>query len=343
MLRNSIAASLLGVLAPVASGTARADDAGGILRPGRLRKGDTVGLIAPASSVAEDEGIRYAGDVVRSLGFKLKEGEHLYERQQYLAGSDADRAADVNAMFADSDVDAIFCLGGGYGTPRILPYLDYDRIAANPKVFLGFSDITGILNAMHTKTGLVTFHGRSASNYSDYTLAEFRKVLVNPSKRTRIGAPPVFEGREGKVERENRITKISGGAATGRLVGGNLSLIAALMGTPYEPDTRGRILFLEDVHEAPYRIDRMLTNMWLAGKFDDVAGIALGKFTDADYDNNTFSLEEVFRMRFESLGVPVVRGLMIGHIKDQTYVPLGVNAKLDADAGTLELLEPAVV
>lgn len=215
-------------------------------------------------------------------------------------------------------------------------------IKANPKVFLGFSDITGILNAMHMKTGLVTIHGRSASNYSDYTLAEFRKVLVNPSQHTRIGEPPAFDGREGKVERDNRITTIAGGSATGRLIGGNLSLIAALMGTPFEPDTRGRILFLEDVHEAPYRIDRMLTNMWLAGKFEHVAGIALGKFTDADYDGNTFSLEEVFRMRFESLGVPVVRGLMIGHIRDQTYVPLGINARLDGDKGTLELLEAAV-
>jgi len=314
-----------------------------IRKPRRLSAGDTVGLIAPASNVSEDETIRFAGDVVRSLGFSVKEGEHLYHRNQYLAGTDRDRAEDVNSMFGDDEVDAIFCIRGGYGTPRILPYLDFDLIASNPKVFLGFSDNTAILSAMHVKSGLVGFHGINAGqNFSDYTLAEFKKVLVNPSSNSSIGQPPAIESREGSVERSNRITRINGGTATGHLIGGNLSLVATLIGTPYAPDFRGSILFLEDTDEAPYRIDRMLTQLWLAGKLQQVAGIVFGKFTKADDDGNTFSIEEVIRMRCEPLGVPVIRGLMIGHVKDQTVVPIGLQAKLDADAGTLQLLEAAV-
>jgi len=225
-----------------------------------------------------------------------------------------------------------------------LPYLDYDLIAKNPKVFLGSSDITAILIAMHVQTGLVGFHGANASqNLSEYTLAEFKKILVNPATNSYIGQPPTVEKRKGFVERKNRITRFTGGIATGRLIGGNLSLIATLIGTPYEPDFRDCILFLEDVNEAPYRIDRMLTQLWLAGKLQQVAGIAFGTFTKTDDDSgNTFSIEEVIRMRCESLGVPVIRGLMIGHVQDKTVVPIGIEAELDADAGALRLLEPAV-
>lgn len=314
-----------------------------VLKPRRLTPGDTVGLITPASNASEDENIRFAGDLIRSLGFKLKEGEHLYERNLYLAGTDQERAEDVNSMFGDDDVDAIFCLRGGYGTPRILPYLDYKLIARNPKVFLGASDITGILSAMQVQSGLVGFHGSNAGyNFSEYTLSEFKKVLVNPTATTLIGSPPPFPAREGYIDRTNRITRFRGGKAKGHLIGGNLSLISPLIGTPYEPDFENAILFLEDVSEAPYRVDRMLTHLWLAGKLQQVAGIAFGKFTKANDDGNTFSMEEVIRMRCEPLGVPVIRGLMIGHIQDQTVVPIGLQAELDADAGTLRLLEAAV-
>ena len=343
ILKSSIAATLTGVasLAPLSSSYAASRRK--VLKPARLSPGNTVGLITPASNSMEDESIRFAGDLIRSLGFKVKEGKHLYRRNLYLAGSDLERAEDVNTMFGDDDVDAIFCLRGGYGTPRILPYLDYKLIAKNPKVFLGASDITAILSAMQVKSGLVGFHGSNAGhNFSEYTLAEYKKVLVNPSATTFIGNPPAIQAQEGFVERSNRITRFSGGTATGHLIGGNLTLIATLVGTPYEPDFRGAILFLEDTGEAPYRIDRMLTQLWLAGKLQEVAGIAFGKFTKTSDDGNTYSVEEVIRMRCESLGVPVIGGLMIGHVQDQTTVPVGVQAKLDADAGTLQLLEAAV-
>ena len=322
---------------------ASAAPSGAILKPKRLAPGNTIGLIAPASSSLEDEGIRFSIDLIRSLGFKVKQGAHVFDREQYLAGDDRARADDVNRMFADDSVDAIFCLRGGYGTSRILPYLDYDLIGKNPKVLLGMSDITGILSAIHVKTGVVGFHGPNASgNFSDYALSEFKKVLVDPTPTTEIGTAPPFDEREGRIEYRNRLTHINGGVAQGRLIGGNLTLISVLMGTEYEPDFRDRIVFLEDVHEAPYRIDRMLTQLRLAGKLQQAAGIVFGKFTDSETDGNTFSLEEVMRDRTADLGIPVVRGLMIGHIDDQTTVPIGINAELNGDTGILRLLEPAV-
>jgi muramoyltetrapeptide carboxypeptidase len=343
ILQTGVAAALSGAASIAPLSTTNAVSGNTTRKPRRLAKGDTVGLIAPASNAGEDESIRFTVDLVQSLGFRVKEGKYLYRRNQYLAGTDQERAEDVNTMFDDDEVDAIFCTRGGYGTPRILPYLDYDLIANNPKVFLGFSDNTAILAAMHVKSRLIGFHGPNmGQNLSDYTLAEFKKILVNPSPTAYIGQAPAIESREGFVERTNRITRITGGTATGHLVGGNLSLVATLIGTPYEPDFRGSILFLEDTNEAPYRIDRMLTQLWLAGKLQQAAGIAFGKFTKADDEGNTFSIEEVIRMRCEPLGIPVIRGLMIGHVQDKTVVPIGLPAKLDTDAGTLQLLEAAV-
>jgi len=357
MKRRTILTSMAGSLA-VAAGSHAAlsnaelsmtDKAGSVasfpqlVKPRRLRKGMTIGLVTPASNAPENEGVRFAIDVIQSLGFKVKEGKHLYKRNEYLAGTDQERAEDVNRMFADEQVDGIFCVRGGWGSPRILPYLDYDLIARNPKVFMGYSDITAILNALLTKTGLVGFHGPIAKqNFTEYTLAEFKKVLMLPRTSTIIAAPPPFESREGWVEEENRLTRFAPGKARGKLVGGNLSLLTKLIGTPYEPNFDGAILVLEDEGESPYRIDGLLTHLWLAGKLQQVAGIAIGKFTDTDYALNTFSVEEVIEQRCVPLGVPVIGGLMIGHVEDMTVVPLGVEAELDVDAGTLRLLEMAV-
>ncbi|MEQ8206282.1 MAG: LD-carboxypeptidase [Woeseia sp.] len=314
------------------------------VKPRRLKKGDTIGLISPASNTQTNEDIRFASEIIESLGFTVRMGQHLFERNQYLAGTDQQRADDVNRMFADNSIDGIFCLRGGYGTPRILPYLDYDVIASNPKVLLGYSDITALHTAIYVKTGQVGFHGPIAGQtYTDYTLQEFEKVVREPGDTTIIGNAPPFEAGPGKVERENRVTYFVGGKARGRLIGGNLSLLATLIGTPYEPDFRDKILFLEDVGEAPYRIDRMLTQLWLAGRLQQVAGLAFGKFTDVpSASGNSYSVEEVLRQRCEPLGVPFIGGLMIGHVSDQTVVPIGINAELDADSGTLRLLERAV-
>ncbi len=313
------------------------------IKPARLQEGMTVGLVTPASNVPENEELYAAMDLVRSLGFEAKPSPNLFSRQQYLAGTDAQRAADLNAMFIDPDVDAIFCVRGGYGSGRLLRHLDYDAIRSNPKVLMGYSDITALLNSINLHTGLMTFHGPIAgTNFSEYSLDQYRRVLVNPAVETRIGEPPPFETSPGVVERTNRLTPIVAGTAEGRLIGGNLSLLVTLMGTPYEPDFEDAILFLEDVSEPPYSVDRMLTHLWLTGKLQRLAGVALGKFTDDDYDSNTFSMEEVLRDRFEPLGIPTLRGLMIGHVDDQTVVPVGAQARLDVDAGSLTLLEAAV-
>jgi muramoyltetrapeptide carboxypeptidase len=317
-----------------------------LLRPRRLSPGQTVGLIAPSSPPNEPEHIRFAIDILESLGFRVRPGAHLFDRAGYFAGTDAARAADVNAMFADDGVDAIWCVRGGYGASRILPLLDYDRMARNPKALIGYSDITALHMALHTQAGLVSFHGPVPWRaLTAYALGEMKRVLWEPAAPVPLGAPPPFDRREGHLDRDNRVTALLPGRAQGRLIGGNLCLMAHLSGTPYAPDLRGAILFLEDVDEPYYRIDRFLTQLWLAGRLDGVAGIAFGKFTrcepSASYVQNRV-LEDVLAERCRALGVPAVAGLMIGHVDDQTTVPIGCLAELDAGAGTLTLLEPGV-
>ncbi len=316
-----------------------------ILKPRRLAAGQTIGIAAPASPPNDPENLRFAIDTVESLGFKVKPAAHLFHRDGYLAGDDSIRAADLNELFADDEVDAIFCARGGYGASRLLPLLDYESIQTHPKVLLGYSDITALLSGIHQKTGLVTFHGPIAGQaFSNYTLAEFKKVLFTPQSPMLLGAPPAFEPGEGRVEKTNRITTLVPGKARGRLLGGNLSLVAHLTGTPYMPDFTGCILFLEDVSEAVYSIDRMLTQLWLAGCLQKTAGIVFGKFSEmrsSEWVQNRL-LEDVLAERVRALGIPAVSGLMIGHVEDQTTLPVGCMAELDASTRSLTLLEEPV-
>jgi len=343
--RRTFVKTVLGLgLAPLATAGPAKRRGKRLIKPKRLVKGQTVALIAPASSTYENEDIYYAIDIIRSLGFKVKQGKNLFQRWGHLAGSDEQRADDINAMFADPSVSGIFTLRGGYGTPRLLPLIDYKMIAKNPKVLIGYSDITALLNAIQIKTGLVTFHGPIAyQNYSDYTLAEMKKVLMTPEAPIPIGIPPEFPTAEGRVDRLNRLTRIVPGKARGPLVGGNLSLICKLLGTPYEPDFKDKILFLEDVGEIPRRVDGMLAHLWLAGKLQEAAGIVIGKFTDAKPDNVSQSMEEMLTYRFQEIGKPTIKGMMIGHVADQTTLPLGIEAELDVAAGTLILQDSAVL
>jgi muramoyltetrapeptide carboxypeptidase len=303
-------------------------------------------MVAPSAAPNEPERIRFAIDTVESLGFKVKPGAHLYDRDGYLAGSDAARAADLNAMFADDGVDAIWCVRGGYGASRILPALDYGLMRRKPKALIGYSDITALHVAIHRHAGLVTFHGPVAFRaFTPYSLGELKRVLWTGETPVRLGGPPPFERAEGRVDWENRVATLVPGTARGRLLGGNLCLMSHLCGTPYFPDLRGAILFLEDVEEAYYRIDRMLTQLWLSGALAGVAGVAFGKFTNCN--SSPFFLQnrplgDILAERCRALGVPAVSGIMVGHIEDQTTLPLGCLAELDADAGTLTLLEPGV-
>ena len=317
-----------------------------LLRPRRLSPGQTIGLVAPSSPPNEPDHVRFAIEVLESVGFRVRPGAHVFGRDGYLAGTDAERAADLNAMFADDGVDAVWCVRGGYGASRILPMLDYDRIRRWPKAVIGFSDVTALLMALYTRAGLVSFHGPAAWRaFTPYTLGELRRVLCEPTVPVSLGAPPPFARGEGRVDRENRATTLVPGTARGRLVGGNLCLMAHLTGTPFAPDLRGAILFLEDVDEPYYRIDRFLTQLWLSGQLRGVAGVAFGKFTrcgpSASFVQNRV-LEDVLAERCRELSVPAVAGLMIGHVNDQTTLPIGCLAELDADAGRLTLLEAGV-
>lgn len=303
-------------------------------------------MVAPSAAPNEPERIRFAIDTIESLGFKVKPGAHLYDREGYLAGSDAARADDLNAMFADDDVDAIWCVRGGYGASRILPALDYALMQRKPKALIGYSDITALHVAIHRHAGLVTFHGPVAFRaFTPYSLGELKRVLWTGETPVRLGGPPPFERAEGRVDWENRVATLVPGTARGRLIGGNLCLMSHLCGTPYFPDLRGAILFLEDVEEAYYRIDRMLTQLWLSGALAGVAGVAFGKFTNCNsspFFLQNRPLDDILAERCHALGVPAVSGIMVGHIEDQTTLPVGCLAELDADAGTLTLLEPGV-
>jgi muramoyltetrapeptide carboxypeptidase len=319
--------------------------------PRALRPGMTVALVAPSSPSGIAEGNEIAAEVVESLGFKARLFPHVKDATNYLAGTDENRAQDVNAAFADPSVDAIFCVRGGYGASRLLPLLDYETIRKNPKVFTGYSDITALLNAIHRLTGLVTFHGPvGGERQSDYTLSGFKKVLTRAEAAGRVAEPPPFQASEGQVDVENRVYRLAPGKAKGRLVGGNISVFSTLVGTPFEPELKGRILFLEEVGEEPYRIDRWLTQFLLTGKLSGLAGVALGKFHDCgprDYKPSfsglgTWTWQEVCKDRLGKLGIPVVANLVFGHVADKATLPLGVMAELDGDTGTLSLLEPAV-
>ncbi|HEY8143852.1 MAG TPA: LD-carboxypeptidase [Kofleriaceae bacterium] len=312
------------------------------VKPRRLAAGDRVGLVLPASQAFEASTIDLAKQQLEAIGFEVRVGEHARQRHGYFAGTDAERAADLNAMFAASDVAGIFCYTGGWGTPRLLPLLDFGVIRANPKVFVGYSDVTTLLNAIHQETGLVTFHGPMASGaIRPWTLENMKRVLMAAGTIGTLANPP--KGDDELVARDYRIVTMRGGKARGRLVGGNLTMLASLMGTPWEVDTEGAILLLEDVNEAFYRIDRMLTQLRLGGKLDRLAGVAFGYCSECPTDAPSFSLEEILDEFFRPLGVPACAGLAFGHIKEKLTLPIGLEATLDADAGTLTIDQAAVI
>jgi muramoyltetrapeptide carboxypeptidase len=327
-------ATAAATMAPARAATARR-----IVKPKRLSPGDTVGLVLPASATIEGDDIALAKEQLEAIGFKVVVGPHAFDRHGYFAGRDRDRADDVNRMFADDAIAGVVCFTGGWGAPRVLPYLDYDLIAKKPKVLIGYSDITALLNAIHQRTGLVTFHGPvGGSVFEPYSLENFRKVVMTPEPAGVLAPPP--KKPMDLVDRSNRVLRLAPGKASGRLVGGNLTLLAALMGTPYEIETDGAILFTEDIREEIYSVDRMLTQLAQGGKFARMAGFAFGRCTDCKA--TAFSLEDVLRDRFGSGPAPAISGLSFGHIEQKLTLPIGVLATLDADAGTLRLDEAAV-
>lgn len=314
-----------------------------LVKPPRLRPGDMVGLIEPAGFTDDAFDLALVMETIRAMGLVPKPAAHLAQRHGYLAGRDADRAADVNAMFADRQVKAVFAVRGGWGCARILPFLDFATIRANPKLLVGFSDITALHLAFAAKAGFTTIHGpNAASSWGKFSWDAFRAVAFD-------GATPTFASPVGTedrlVQRTGRIRTFGPGKATGRLIGGNLTVLAALMGTPWLPDFTGAILFVEDIGEQPYRIDRMLTQLALAGVLGKLAGVMFGQCTDcgpsgASYGG--FTLSEVLQQHLAPLGIPAFQGAPFGHVANQISLPVGIRAEMDADAGTIRLLEPAV-
>lgn len=315
-----------------------------IIKPRKLEKGQTIGVIAPSSPPREAIQIDQWLARIEELGFHIKAGQHLYDRHGYLAGRDADRAADVNRMFVDETVDAIICLRSGYGSARTLPYLDYELIRRNPKIIIGFSDLTALINTIHTQTGLVTFHGPEAEDeliLKPYALPEFTKVVMAGQANITLGDLPSALTTSVEGQSPKQLVRYVPGRARGQLLGGNLNTLIGLLGTPYEPDFRGKLLFLETYGRDTYFLDTCLHHLWLAGKLQQVAGVVFGQFEEIEEIG--FTLHEVLAERFISLNIPALYGLMIGHMDEQATIPIGCEAELDMEAGTLTLLEAAVI
>jgi muramoyltetrapeptide carboxypeptidase len=316
------------------------------IKPPRLKKGDTIGLITPGSFIDEGE-LQDSIENLEDMGFKTYHTDRILERYGYLAGTDKQRAEDINHMFENDEVDGIVCTRGGWGCNRILPTIDYDLIKKNPKVLVGYSDITSLLYGIYAQAGLVTFHGPvGISTFNDYSVGYMEKILMEDSKGLELLSSEEDKEKENKAY---KIYTIAKGKAEGELIGGNLSIVASLLGTPYDVDYKDKILYLEDVGEEPYRIDRMLTELLLAGKLDEVNGIVLGVFVDCEVStrNPSFSksltLKEVFIDRLAELGVPVIHGLSFGHISNKYTLPFGSNAELDTEKQTITMLESSVI
>jgi muramoyltetrapeptide carboxypeptidase len=332
------AAGLLAATAPAAAPAPLPP----LLAP-RLKPGDTLGLVSPANATFEREPLKMAIESLQALGFKVKPGEFVSARRGPFAGTDAQRAADVNAMFADDSVAGLIAMTGGSGCNRIVDRLDYGLIRRRPKFFGGFSDLTSLVNGIQRQTGLVTFHSPVAgSEWNDYSVQSFRSLVMNAEAA--VLRNPVVRPADDLIVRDERISTLRGGKAQGRLVGGNLTVLASLAGTPYFPDCRGALLFLEDINEYIYRIDRCLSTLRLTGALSQLAGVVLGRFTKCEPGDGygSLTLDEVFDDYFGPLNVPVYRGAAIGHIKRKMTVPVGAPAEMDADAGTIRLLQPAV-
>lgn len=319
-----------------------------LIRPRHLAPGDTIGLVSPASAPPDPKAIDRGVAVLEGLGFKCKLAPNVRRRWGYLAGSDRERAGDLMRLFTDRKVNAIVCVRGGYGTARLLARLDYDAIRAHPKIFVGYSDVTSLHCAFLTKAKLVSFHGPMLNSdfihadLPDFTLQSFLNALAEPQ----AGSAAVRGVRQGY--RRQTVKVLRAGMAQGQLMGGNLSLLCTLIGTPWQPDFRGRILFFEDLGEPPYRFDRMLTYLLNCGLLQQAAGIAIGLNADcadpkakgsAEYRQ---TLEDVLEDRLLPLKVPVVSGLPFGHVPHNATLPIGVHATLDARRGDLILAESGV-
>jgi muramoyltetrapeptide carboxypeptidase len=313
------------------------------VRPLKLAAGARVALIAPAGPLLERDDLTRAEALCRALGYEPQLGQNAYKHYGYLAGTDHERLADLNAALRDPKVDAIWCIRGGYGVTRVLDRIDFAALSSKPKPIIGFSDITALLNAVSRAAGVISFHGPVArASMPSFSREHFERVLTKAEPAGRLGRIPQAEHI--LLPQEHRIVTLCGGIAEGPLAGGNLTLLQCLVGTPWFPDLTGALLFIEDVGEHLYRIDRILAQLRTIGALQHLAGVVVGQFSDlvrAERDGS-FGFDQVLTEYFSPLRIPVAYGFPVGHIDAQWTLPLGVRARLDADAGELELLEAAV-
>jgi len=314
-----------------------------LVRPPRLARGSRVALVAPAGPLLEQDDIARAETLCRALDYEPVLGAHAAGHFGYFSGTDEERLADLNAALQDPAIDAIWCIRGGYGVTRILDGIDFEALVRRPRPVVGYSDITALLAGVVRRAGMIAFHGPTArAEMPPFTRRHFAKVLTGVEPAGPL--EPLPTPGDVLVPRNDRVTVIHGGRAEGVLAGGNLSLLQCLIGTRYFPDLDGAMLVLEDVNEDLYRIDRMLAHLRAVGAFATLRGVLIGRFTGLKrhMDDGSLGVDQVLTHYFGALGIPVLNGLPIGHIDDQWTIPLGVRARVDADAGSVELLEAAV-
>ncbi len=296
------------------------------IKPRRLEPGDTIGVIAPAGPVAQEE-IQPTIDLLYKKGYRIREAPNLFNRKGYLAGHDYARLDDLHSMFSDNGIKAIFCARGGYGSIRILDKIDYDLILDNPKIIVGYSDITALLFAIFQRTGLVTFHGpmlRDLAQDGGNNLGDFLELSSSDT-------PRIYDLSGGMV--------LNKGKARGMVLGGNLSIISSLMGTPFMPMMKGAILFIEDRCESLYRIDRMLSQLRQGGIIGGLSGLIAGRFVDC---GDISDINELLKDITSGIDIPLINGLLVGHDRENRTIPIGIHAELDTEDMTLSFLETCV-
>ena len=339
---QSLAAAAVATQLPAPRSAAAAPSA---VRPKRLAPGYTVVLVSPASATFNTIDLQIATESLEALGFKVRAGAHMMERHGNLAGADKARAEDINKAFADKSVHAVHAIRGGWGSARLLPHLDFDTIRRNPKVIIGYSDITALLLAIHAKTGLVTFHGPiGMGRWDTWSLDYYKRLLFNAEAVTYANKQGISGDRNSLTQVEFRTLTITPGRARGRLLGGNLSVLTAILGSPYVPDWDGAILFLEDVGEDLYRVDRTMTHLKIAGVLAKLRGFVFGGCSECGPGEGygALTLEEILRDHVKPLGIPAWQGAMIGHAQPQWTLPVGAEVEIDAAEGTMTLPLPAV-
>lgn len=310
-----------------------------IIKPKKLNSGDVIGIISPASTPADLERIENGVHYLEKLGYRIEVGKNVGAIEGYLAGSDEQRLADLHAMFKNKNVNAIFSIRGGYGSPRLLDKIDYKIIKENPKIFVGYSDITALQMAFFAKCGLVTFAGPMVTadfseEISPYTEEIFWKTLTSNKKIGRLHNPE-----------DEKFFVLNKGRAMGRIIGGNLSILTSIIGTDYLPKFKDAILLLEEIGEAPYRIDRMLNQLRLLKVFNQINGVVLGDFVncyETDSNKRSQTLNEVIVDYFENLKIPVIYNFRHGHLNEKITIPFGLRSTLNASRGFIEIPENAV-